>query len=66
VHNLNQSLPTILDAIKCANPPEGMATKIVAVDGLGGAGKSTLAEVLAKALGGSSIPQTGQRHAQYC
>jgi uridine kinase len=53
-----QSLSAILNAIRSAKSPKGMDTKIVAVDGLGGAGKSTLASVLAKALGGVSVLHT--------
>jgi uridine kinase len=37
-------------AIRSATPPEGVRTRVVAVDGLGGAGKSTLAERLAREL----------------
>lgn len=38
--------------------PEGMATKIVAVDGLAGSGKSTFARHLARALGGATVIPT--------
>jgi len=37
-------------ALRSSRPPAGTATRIVAVDGPGGAGKSTLAERLAEAL----------------
>ncbi len=39
-------------------PPRGMTTRIVAIDGPGGAGKSTLAEHVAVALGGAAIIHT--------
>jgi uridine kinase len=44
------NLAHVLAAIRSASPPPGMSTKVVAVDGPGGAGKSTLAEVLADEL----------------
>ena len=39
-------------------PPGGMRTRIVAVDGAGGAGKSSFARHLAEALGGCAIIHT--------
>jgi uridine kinase len=45
-------------AIRSATPPAGVATAIVAVDGAGGAGKSTLAERLSDALGGVPVVHT--------
>jgi len=51
-------LPEIIDEIRARPAPRGMATKIVAVDGPGGAGKSTLAERLAAELGGAPIIHT--------
>jgi uridine kinase len=44
--------------IAAAELPAGMTTRIVAVDGPGGAGKSTLAARLAESLGGAAIVQT--------
>jgi uridine kinase len=41
----------LLDAIAKAQPPHGMTTKIVGIDGGGGAGKSTLAKHLSEWLG---------------
>jgi len=41
-----------------ASPPDGMATRIIAVDGLGGAGKTTMAAKLAGALGGCPVVTT--------
>lgn len=48
----------LVEAIRNAAPPTGVATTIVAVDGPGGAGKSTLAAALSKALGGAPIVHT--------
>ena len=45
-------------AVKARRPPAGMSTKIVAIDGRGGAGKSSLAERLAQELGGAQILRT--------
>jgi uridine kinase len=39
-------------------PPAGMSTRIVAIDGLGGSGKSSFARHLARALGDVPIVQT--------
>jgi uridine kinase len=52
------SLQEIIQLIGAAPHPTGMRTKIVAVDGLGGAGKSTLAEIVADALGRAPIIHT--------
>jgi uridine kinase len=43
-------LSEVVDAIRSSSPPAGMRTRIVAVDGPGGAGKSTLAGHLAREL----------------
>lgn len=43
-------LAHIVEAIRVSALPAGMRTHIVAIDGLGGAGKSTLAERLAREL----------------
>jgi uridine kinase len=40
----------LIEEIRASRAPEGVATRIVAVDGLGGAGKSTLARRLAAGL----------------
>jgi uridine kinase len=40
----------VIDAIRSAEPPVGVKTRIVAVDGPGGAGKSSLADLLAREL----------------
>jgi uridine kinase len=40
----------LVDAIRSSNRPAGMTTRIVAIDGPGGAGKSTLAKYLARDL----------------
>lgn len=52
------SLAEITQAVKAKNPPLGMTTKIIAIDGAGGAGKSTLAALLAKELGGAQVLHT--------
>jgi uridine kinase len=39
-----------VDAVRRSEPPAGMTTRVVAVDGPGGAGKSTLARWLAREL----------------
>jgi len=41
-----------------ATPPAGVRTKIVAIDGLGGAGKTTLATALSAALGDAPVAHT--------
>ena len=43
-------LRTVLDAIRLSTAPAGMTTRIVAVDGHGGAGKTSLAAYLAREL----------------
>lgn len=57
-----QTIHGILEAIVAganANvPPHGMTTRIIAIDGAGGAGKSTLAKALAKALGNVQVVHT--------
>ena len=40
----------LVDEIRASSPPAGVGTRIVAVDGLGGAGKTTLAERIAREL----------------
>jgi uridine kinase len=51
-------LTQIADACAAREPPGGMRTRVIAVDGPGGAGKSTFAEQLAAALGGCQIVHT--------
>lgn len=41
---------SVVEAIRSATPPAGMKTRVVAIDGPGGAGKSTLAAHLAREL----------------
>ncbi|HWH05988.1 MAG TPA: hypothetical protein VNT23_06100 [Gaiellaceae bacterium] len=43
-------LRAIVEGARRAEPPGGMSTRIVAIDGQGGAGKSTLAEQVAREL----------------
>jgi uridine kinase len=55
---VDPSLHGVVEAVRAAPPPSGMTTKIIAVDGPGGAGKSMLAARLAEALGGAQVLQT--------
>lgn len=45
---MNSSISSIVFQIAKAAPPDGMTSKIIAIDGCGGAGKSTLALKLSK------------------
>lgn len=49
---------SIIQAIQTAQTPDGMTTRIIAVDGPGGAGKSSFAEQLAQNLGNAPIIHT--------
>ena len=49
---------SIIQAIQIARPPDGMTTKIIAIDGPGGAGKSSFAEQLSQNLGNAPILHT--------
>jgi uridine kinase len=51
----NVELDALLEAIRSARAPAGMRTRIVAVDAPGGAGKSSLAEWLARELDAAVI-----------
>jgi uridine kinase len=51
-------LARIAREVRERRPPEGMSTRIVAVDGHGGSGKSSFARHLARALGEVPIVQT--------
>jgi uridine kinase len=55
---LDGLLARIAGEVRERRPPEGMSTRIVAVDGLGGSGKSSFALQLSRALGGVPIVQT--------
>ena len=46
----------VIQAIRSSRPPEGVKTRIVAVDGPGGAGKSSLARWLAPRLDAEVVP----------
>lgn len=48
----------IIQKIRAKPAPDGMATKIIAIDGPGGAGKTTLAARLAEELGGAQVLHT--------
>ena len=48
----------IIQTVQTAQAPDGMTTKIIAIDGLGGAGKSSLAEQLSQKLGNTPIIHT--------
>jgi predicted Ser/Thr protein kinase len=52
----NQS--SIIKAIQSIQAPSGMTTKIIAIDGPGGAGKSSFAEQLSQQLGNVPIIHT--------
>jgi uridine kinase len=47
---MNETLSFLLDAVRAARAPAGVKTRIVAIDGGGGAGKSSLAAWLAAEL----------------
>lgn len=51
-------LRTVVEGAKGKRPPAGMRTRVVAIDGAGGAGKSSLAERLAVALGDAPVVHT--------
>ncbi len=51
----NQLKSDLLAALDQAAPPRGMTTKIIAIDGGGGAGKTTFAETLSGWLSGAPI-----------
>jgi uridine kinase len=55
---LDGLLAQIVREVRDRRPPDDMRTKIVAIDGLGGSGKSSLARQLARAVGGAPIVQT--------
>src|SRR5207248_3279992 len=52
---ISTPLQSLLRAIRGSQAPSGVRTRIIAVDGAGGAGKSTLAEWLASRLRASII-----------
>jgi uridine kinase len=51
-------ITNLVEALKLSRPPAGLVTRIIAIDGLGGAGKSTLARQLAATLGGVPVVPT--------
>jgi uridine kinase len=56
--SMKSSLDDIIQTVRGTQAPEGMTTKIIAIDGPGGAGKSTLAACLAEELGGAQVLHT--------
>jgi uridine kinase len=55
---LTSSIDDIIEAVRAKQAPAGMATKIIAIDGPGGAGKSALATRLAEELGNAQVLHT--------
>jgi uridine kinase len=53
-----KSITEIVREIEGSAAPDGMVTRVIAVDGPGGAGKSTLAARLAAALGNAPVIPT--------
>jgi uridine kinase len=57
-NELAMLLAEIATAVRARQPAKGMATRIIAIDGLGGSGKSTFAERLSVTLNGARIIHT--------
>ena len=55
---LDGLLARIAAEVRERRPPDGMRARVVAIDGLGGSGKSSFARHLARALGDAPIVQT--------
>ena len=55
---LEAVLARIIDEVRARRPPDGMVTRIVAIDGCGGAGKSSFAQHVSRALDGATIVHT--------
>jgi uridine kinase len=55
---VKSSVDHIIQAARAKSAPAGMTTKIIAIDGPGGAGKSALAARLAKELGNAPVLHT--------
>jgi len=55
---LAELLSTMGASVRARRPPTGMQTRVIAIDGLGGAGKSSLAQHLSAALDGAEIVHT--------
>jgi uridine kinase len=55
---MKSSIDDIVQAVRMRPAPDGMRTKIVAIDGCGGAGKTALASRLAEALGNAQVLHT--------
>jgi len=56
--SLSAAVAGLVRCAREATAPPSCATKIVAIDGLGGAGKSSLAAIVARELGGVPVVQT--------
>jgi len=56
--SLSAAVAELVRRAKEATAPRGCATKIIAIDGLGGAGKTSLAAILARELGGVPVVHT--------
>lgn len=56
--DLDGLLARITRELRARRPPAGLATRIAAIDGLGGSGKSSFALHLSRALGGVQIVHT--------
>lgn len=52
---LDGLLARIAGEVRARRPPDGMSTRVVAIDGLGGSGKSSFALHLSRAVGGVPI-----------
>jgi len=55
---MSDYLTRIMEAANAKQPPKRMTTRVIAIDGAGGAGKSSLADRLADELGGVPIVHT--------
>jgi uridine kinase len=55
---LEEMLSTVVAGVRARRPPAEMQTRVIAIDGLGGAGKSSLAQHLSAELDGAEIVHT--------
>jgi uridine kinase len=54
------SISTVIEQARLSDPPAGMRTRVIAIDGPGGAGKSTLAARVSAALGDAPVVHTDE------